>query len=551
MPTNSYTLKISLTAVCIAALAGCTATQEKIATTQAAADLQASQSLKAAQSAAKDTAQAMRDQQDVAHPFLVGKTLPLAREVSISEHLRKRVTVLFDRGGVDLLTAVRQISEAARLPISVTQDAMLPMAMFGPRIGGTTGAAQSPAGGVPMAPMATPPGINSPAARIHLSAIGQNIEIFRLLDEVTRQAGVSWRNTPTGGVEIYRTETRVFRINVSPYTASTAASLGRNNSNSEVFEVQSKTGFLLDKQDPFGGIRTTVEAMLSTGGRITTSTESQTLVVTDTPEVLDRVSKYIETTNATLTRRIRVVVEAIEVISKDKSEYGFDWNLVFQSVSGQGLPAARINPLGSLASAISGTTSVTGTSGRFDSSSVAIRALNEVGTIVNRKSFPFVTTSGRPITQALRNTFSYVNSASVTQSSTVTTIQQAPTVTQKEETVGTFLTVTPIARDSGHMFLNFSYDVTTADPLTSFTVGSSTNSVTVQQKSINGTGIVQEIPMRSGQTVIVGGYDSVVGNLTQRRVAPGSPMLLGGSDAGSYQKSVVVFLVTAVIEDGY
>jgi hypothetical protein len=77
------------------------------------------------------------------------------------------------------------------------------------------------------------------------------------------------------------------------------------------------------------------------------------------------------------------------------------------------------------------------------------------------------------------------------------------------------------------------------------------NSVTVQQKSINGTGIVQEIPMRSGQTLVVGGYDSVVGNLTQRRVAPGAPLVMGGSDSGTYQKSIVVFLVTAVTEDGY
>lgn len=532
------------------AITGCTTTQEKIGAAHALTSEHASNQIKAAQTAAKNAEQAMRDQQEVPHPYLVGKVLPLARDVAMSEQLKQRVTVLFDRGGVDLSTAVRQISEATKLPISITQDAMLPASNFGPRTAATGGgvATNSP----PLAAVGNTSSVNSGSGRIYLSAIGQDIEIFRLLDEVTRQAGVSWRNAATGtGVEIYRTETRVYRINVSPHIASTTATLGRSNAGSQVFEAQSKTGYLLDKQDPFGGIRTTVDAMLSTGGRITTSAESQSLIITDTPDVLDRIGKYIDAQNTAMGRRIRVLVEAIEVISKDKAEYGFDWNMVFQSVSGAALPGATITPIGTLTSAVAGNVSVRNTAGRYNGSSVAVRALNEVGTIVNRKSFPFVTTSGRPITQALRNTFTYVDSASVSQGSTLTTVQQAPTVTQKEETVGTFLTVTPIAKDSGQIFLNFSYDVTSADPLTSYTVGSSSNSVTVQQKSINGTGIVQEVPMRSGQTVIVGGYDSVVGNLTQRRIAPGAPMLAGGSDNGSYQKSVVVFLVTAVIEDGY
>jgi type IVB pilus formation R64 PilN family outer membrane protein len=475
------------------------------------------------------------EQQDVNQPYLIGGTIPLAREVSMPPVLKKRVTILFDRAGVDLQTAARQISEASQVSISLTQDALMPMSSFGPRL---TASAQSPA-------------IKSAASEssIQLSSIARDTELFKVLDEVARQAGVHWRSAGSG-IEFYRTETRIFKVNASPQTATTSATLGRNGGTGQVFEAQSKTGFELQKQDPLAGMRNTVDAMLTTGGRLTVSPESQTFVVTDTPEALARVSSYIAEMNKSMSRRVRVVVEAVEVTAKDSTQLGLDWNAVYKSLNATGSTGA-VNAIGSLVGLNAGSVSVKDSAGRFAGSEVAVRALSEIGNIVNRKSFPFITTSGRPVTQALRNTFNYVDSASVSQSSSITTTQQAPTVTQKEETVGTFLTVTPVAKDNGQIYLTLSYDVTTADPLTSYTVGGSSNSVTVQQKSINGTGIVQEIPMRSGQTLVVGGYDSVLGNLTQRRAAPGAPLLLGGSDSGTYQKSIVVFLVTAVTEDGY
>lgn len=514
---------------------GCS-TQNKIMSLHADTTGEAQTLSQRAKDQTRSSERARIEQQDVNQPFLIGGTVPLSREVNMPPVLKKRFTILFDRAGVDLQTAARQISEASQVSISLTQDALMPMSSFGPRL---TASAQNPA-------------IKSAASEssnIQLSSIARDAELFKVLDEVARQAGVHWRSAGSG-IEFYRTETRIFKVNASPQTATTSATLGRNGGTGQVFEAQSKTGFELQKQDPLAGMRNTVDAMLTTGGRLTVSPESQTFVVTDTPEALARVSSYIAEMNKSMSRRVRVVVEAVEVTAKDSTQLGLDWNAVYKSLNATGSTGA-VNAIGSLVGLNAGSASVKDTAGRFAGSEVAVRALSEIGNIVNRKSFPFITTSGRPVTQALRNTFNYVDSASVSQSSSITTTQQAPTVTQKEETVGTFLTVTPVAKDNGQIYLTLSYDVTTADPLTSYTVGGSSNSVTVQQKSINGTGIVQEIPMRSGQTLVVGGYDSVVGNLTQRRVAPGAPLVMGGSDSGTYQKSIVVFLVTAVTEDGY
>ena len=478
--------------------------------------------------------------QDVNKPFLTGKSVPLAREVTLPAPLRANlpVTALFSSDGVDLQTAIRQISQASKLSISITPDALLPASMFSPRLTVMAGTAANP----PMAPGS----IRTGSGQIFLSAIGDKTPIYTVLDEIARQAGVSWRPVG-GGAEFFRTETRIYKLNALAHSATTAVSLGRNSVPNGIFEAASKTGFTLDKQDQLTGVKNTVEAMLTSGGRAVLSPESQTLVVTDTPASLEKITAFVEETNKAMSRRVRVILETIEVVAKDSSEVGLDWNLVYKNLAN----TASLGSPATLTGSQSGSIGLSALTGKLASSTLIVKALSEVGTVVNRRTFPFVTTSGRPITQALRNTFSYVDQVQAIPASGLTTVSPSPTVSQKEETVGTFLTFVPVAKDSGQIFLSISYDVTTADPLVPFPVGSASNGVTVQQKSVNGTGVVQELPMRSGQTVVIGAIDSVTGSSTERRLAPGMPLLAGGSDKASLQKSHTVLLVTCVSEDGF
>ena len=472
-------------------------------------------------------------QQDVAKPYLVGKSRPIAREVSLPEPLRQNVnvTALFSRDGVDLATAARQLSDATRMVITLTPDASLSAAQFGPRL-----STAAPAG---------PGGATNSRGAIVLPNLA-NSPLWRVLDEVARQSGTQWR-VAGAGVEFYRTVTKVFSLAGLPSIANTTASLGRNAGQNAVFESQSKTGFSTKDQDQLTGILRVVEAMLTQGGRAQLSLENQSLVVTDTPASLEKIEEYVEKQNRAASRRVRLVVEALEVVAKDNSEAGIDWNIVYAATGGTVGQASA----GSLVGAQAGSLTLGVTSGRFAGTNLVLKALNEVGTVVNRRTFPLITRSGRPVTQALRTTFNYVDSVQVTGATSSTTNAPAPSVKQAEETVGTFLTLVPIARDDGQSFLSLSFDMTSADPLVPFTVGSGSSSVTVQQKTINGTGVIQEIALRSGQTMIVGGVESILGQVNERRLASGAPMLLGGSDKSSQQKSHMVLLVTAVSEEGY
>jgi type IVB pilus formation R64 PilN family outer membrane protein len=533
---------LSITAcACLMALTGCAVTPKPLVQ---ATDAQAKAALERAALAVQEAEAQRIAQQEVNKPFLAGAIVSLPKEVVLPDALKRnvRVSAIFNAGGVDLATAIRQLSMATRVPISVTPDALMSASAFGPRLGAV--GAPSPAPTAPQLsgmPGAMSVGMTGP---IQLSAIAQDMPLWTLLDEVARQAHVSWRVSGQGA-EFYRTETRMFKLEGLTTVATTSASSGRAGT-AAAFSSDSKTTFTLDKQDPVAGMRTTIEALLTQGGRATVSGDDQTVVVTDTPEALARVAAYIEQANRAQARSVRLVVEAIEVVAKDNQDLGVDWNLVYSSLTSG---AAASTGLARLASSQANALSLSPTSGRFKDSSVVLRALSDIGTVVSKRTFPLSTRSGRPVTQTLRTTFNYVDQVSAVTSTGLTTAAPAPTVTQKEETVGTVLTLIPKAMDNGQIFLNMSFDVSTNEPLTPFTVGSSSNGVTVQQKVINAHGALQEVSLRSGETVLLGGIDVTTAGQNQRRLAPGAPLVTGGSDQSSYRRSHIVIVVTAVAED--
>lgn len=511
----------------VATLSGCSAVKERNTDSYETAQAAVAQRQAQARSFVLEAESRRISAQEVTRPYVSGASIPLTREAKMPVALRVSapVTAHFANTPVDIPTAVRQISQATGITVTATPDALLPPSAFGPKTG------------VGSSPVLAPPMVTLRASATPM---------WKFLDELAAQADLRWRPTPEGA-EFYRVETKTYELMTSQQVSGSSSSLGRSGSGNNAFSSDSKTSFETTGQNRLEGVKTSIEPMLSTGGKFSLSNENQTLVVTDTPQVQERVAEFVKRQNQQLQRRVRMLVESIEVVSKDGSEFGIDWNLVYNTAHmalSAGTPTSSV-------SAQSATGSFTQASGPFAGSGLVIKALNEVGHVLNRRVFPLVSTSGRPVTQALRTTFNYVDQVAQTaMASSTNTVTQAPTVTQKDETVGTFLTLVPTAKSDGSVFVSVHFDVTSAEPLRPYTVGSGSSAVTVQQKTINGSGMIQEVPMRSGRTEVIGGLELTTQNNTARRLADGVPMLAGGSDVATSTKSVTVLLVTPVIEEG-
>lgn len=471
--------------------------------------------------------------QDVAQPWLAGRAQPLAREVTLPAALRANVntTLLFNSAPSDLSALAQRIAVATGIPVYVRPDALMPLDAFSPRLASST--AQRTVA-LPVAPA------------IHSSSGPE--PLAKILDRIGARLGVMWRYMG-GRIEFYRTETRVFSVRALTLNANAEATLGSSRAGSaEGFTSTSRTTLSAGKRELLDVVRSRIEPFLSRAGLLVAeSGASSSIVVTDVPEVLQRIALYLEQENRALTRRVRLVFDEVTLSMRDTAEAGFDWNLVF---SGAKVVAAASMPDAAAAEAASFGLGLT--DGSFKGSEAVVKALSRVGQIVRRSSLPVLTLNRRPVSHAVRTTFSYIDRVETTAlPSGSGTALPAVSVSQKEETVGSLLTLVPDAQDDGQILLSVAYDNTVAQPLKSVTFGDKANPLQLQQVTIDGNGTVQQVALRPGQPLVISGFDRTSEETEGRRLNPGVPMALGGSDRASSQRLATIVVVTAQVEEGF
>ena len=475
-----------------------------------------------------------RAAQQVDRPWLVGEPLPLSREVSLPMALRANVktTLVFSPDPQPLTVLAQRISRATQIPVHVRPEALLPQERFSPRLSGSeaTGA------------------VTTLVSASTMSLSGESQPLAKILDRIGATLGVHWRYD-NGRIEFYRTETRIFSIRMLAQAAQSEASLGASRSGQgEGFVSSSSTRLQSERVDMFSVIKARIEPFLTKAGvAVAQEGASALVVVTDTPEALDQIAVYLERENLALTRRIRLVFEEVTLVSRDNSEAGLDWDLVFTSAR---LAASAASAGTAIAEAASLGAAMA--DGPFKGSAAIIKALGQVGQVVRRSSVPVLTLNRRPVTHAVRTTFSYIDKVQTTAlGQGVESSLPTVSVSQKEETVGSLLTLIPDAQENGQILLSMAYDNTVAQPLKSVTFGDTANPLQLQQLTIDGNGTVQQLVLQPGQPVLVSGFDRTQDELDTRRLNPGLPMILGGSDRVASQALKTVIIITAQVEEGF
>lgn len=473
-------------------------------------------------------------EQDVSSPWLAGKPQALAREIALPEALQGKVdTTLLLADAADLPTLAERLALATNIAVRVRPDALLPADMFLPRLS-VVGELS-----VPM------------REQIEIRSGPQPLP--DLLDMLAAQFAVRWRYRD-GALEFYRTETRVFDIRALTLVSRADARLGRaGNTPAGAFESTSNTVLSSGAHNAVATVRANILPFLTRAGVINEYSDGSTsVVVTDTPDVLDLIGKFIERENKALTRRIRLVFEEITVVGKETLAAGIDWTALYQSAR---VSAGLVAPSGLASALTAGTLQVTGGAGRLEGSKGILSALSSIGSVVRHSTVPVLTLNRRPVTHAVRTTFSYIDKVQSTafsgSANNTGSSLPAVSISQKEETVGTFLTLLPDIQEDGQILLSIAYDNAVAQPLKTITFGERGNQVQVQQITIDGNGTVQQVELRPGQPMIVSGFDKRQNEYDRRRLSKSAPLPLGGHDRTTEERSTTLILITAQVEEGF
>ena len=318
-------------------------------------------------------------------------------------------------------------------------------------------------------------------------------------------------------------------------SSSTGAS-GESGSNQST-TVTIKTSLI-------GDIEKNVKAMLSQQpqGRMFLSRSTGTLTVSDRPEVLSNVAKYLNSINSSITRQVLFNVKVFEVTLTDTDQTGLDWTAVYKSLSNKWGFSLKNATTGISTGAVSGSLSILDTSkSPWAGSNLIIKALSEQGRISNVRSPSVTTLNLQPAPIQIGNVKSYVASSSTT---TTASVGSSTSLTPATITSGFNMMLLPRIIDQDNMLLMITLSMSSKPTFTTFT----SNGSSVQTADYDTKNLSPKVKLRSGQTLVLTGFEENSENATKSGVGDPGFFGLGGSRVRTTEHSVLVVLITPVVD---
>ncbi|EAO6409446.1 PilN family type IVB pilus formation outer membrane protein [Salmonella enterica] len=368
------------------------------------------------------------------------------------------------------------------------------------------------------------------------------------LDNITTRLGLSWRYEE-GRIVIYYLDTRNFPVlfmdsqagftskTVSGTTSSTGSGGGGSSGGISGDNNTSQSTDMAIKSNLYGDVSATVKAMLTPGvGRMNLS--AGVLTVTDTSRVLSQIGRYIDDRNRELNRQVVLNVQIYSVESRRSDQLGIDWDAVLSLGS---VKATFTNAFTNANDAIA-TGGAMIVDGKGAGTKALIKALSEQGNVSVATQSSSLTTnlSAVPIQVALQQ--DYISDVTSEQTANV---GSSISSTRSTITTGFNMTVLPyLMPASSSMQLQFSVNM--SDDPTMRTVPQGEKSSVELMKTRLKT-FTQRVNMKSGQTLILSGYEQLNNTADHQGVGSSRFFGLGGGSSGAKSRTQLVMFVTPII----
>ena len=367
--------------------------------------------------------------------------------------------------------------------------------------------------------------------------------------------GLSVRRS-AGRVDFYIQDTRTFQLAILNTKVNSTASItsgagtqlgsegGTGGTKGEVSSNQ-KTDYGMNS-DLYNDIRKTVEQILTPkSGRYWLSDATGTLSVTDTPEVLDRVGRYIDYQNKVLSRQVQLNVQIVRVTQTSNVDRGLDWGLIVKSVTGFGATLGSTfagAPTNAGSAGISILDTASGGAAKFSGSQLMLKALAQQGTVTMALNQTDPTANLTPVAYQLSKSTGLLNSST---STAVANVGVTSTQTVSSITTGLFMTMLPFVQENGDIQLQFAFSYTTPPDVTQFISkdGNTRNDVANTATE----GLARKVNLRAGQTLVLTGSEQQNASSDKQGTFTPDNFILGGGQSGAKSRSTLVIMVTPVL----
>ena len=385
------------------------------------------------------------------------------------------------------------------------------------------------------------------------------------LDVAAARFGVSWEWSGNA-INLFRYTTRTFRLTALPGDSSmssvvTSTSGGTSGSGSSSSAASgsganvggtSTSGVAINSLSVWTAINDAIKGMLTTRGAVAVNAATGTVMVTDTPQVLDRVAKFIDMQNASLSKQVLVNVRVLAVDMDQADSYGINWSAVYTALgdryrlsaagpafaanTGAGLFGAHIlgNPLAAS----------NGTSSQWRGSNAFISALSQQGRVSQVTSTSLLTLNNQPAPLQVGRQIAYLASAATTLTSG---FGSTTTLTPGLVTTGFSMSVVPHILDKGKLMLQFSINISSLFKLEKVTSGEGATASSIQTPQIDTRHFLQRVMLNTGDTLILTGFEQDRLQNDHTGTGDARNVALGGGVNAESKRTTLVILIQPIV----
>lgn len=361
-----------------------------------------------------------------------------------------------------------------------------------------------------------------------------------LLDEVSNRFSIWWKYEK-GEIYFYKYITKTFVIYSLPTNPSLSVSVGGDGGASSISQSSS-----VDGMDMWANIESTINSMVTQNANLVIDKASGTITLTSTPTDIKRVAKYVTEQNNRVSKQVAISVKVIQLSIDNSDKYSLDL-------------AATFGGRGSIKD-ISGQTSATvgdsissltmGISSKHWSVDAAMNALSQEGQTNLVTSGTVTTMNNKPAPIQVVKTQNYISDITKTNSGDSDSYDIS--VDTEEIETGFTMSVLPRILDHGRILMFFNLTLSDLLSLEAVNITSSSSdgggdSEFIQNPVIETRGFTQEVAMKSGETLILAGYERVEDSVDKKGVGSPDNMLLGGSTTATKSRTILVIMLTPVV----
>ncbi|MBU4467331.1 MAG: hypothetical protein KKC39_01110 [Candidatus Omnitrophica bacterium] len=369
-------------------------------------------------------------------------------------------------------------------------------------------------------------------SNVNVSVDTQDVPVWRALNTMLFPLTYGFK-VKDNDLVILSKETRTFKLNLPPNTQAfsdtisneswtnpdEAATSSSSNNNSNMNIKVGARVFVESKEDSLSfwkDVDLNLAKMISPTGKYSFNKLAGLVMVTDSPQVLDKIASYIDLINVETNKQILVEVKILEVTLSRENTYGIDWNAIYKNL-GDIKQLTLSSNLAAQSLVSPGLFTLTATGPKEDSGTVSsgvsalIKALQSQGRVEVVSQPKIMLLNNQAAMVQVGTVTSYVANTTTTTSSAGLASTSA-TTDQVQEGVTLRLMASIL---DGQILVQLTPVVTTLDQIRSIDMGQGT---TIEAPKISTKSMHTLVKIKDGETIAVGGLITTNDNKSEKGI---------------------------------